>query len=94
MTGQDVKVDILVEYRRTGTEGNGGDKAIHQLANGFAVSAAGAVQSRGIIVVCGFRGKHGCKCEQTAERVQVPLVPRSSEHLHPNRVADRDLSFE
>ena len=69
MTGQDVKVGILVEYRGLGTEGNGGDKAINQLANRFAVSAARAVQSRGIVVVYGFRGKHGCKCEQTAERV-------------------------
>ncbi len=69
MTGQDVEVDILVKYRRVGADGNGGDKAIDQLANSLAFSAACAVKSRRIVIVPGFRWQHRRKRKQAPERL-------------------------
>lgn len=67
MTSQDVEVDIPVKYRHVGADGNGGDKAIDQLANSLAFPAACAVQSRRIVIVRRFRWQHCRKRKQTPE---------------------------
>ena len=94
MTGQDVEVGISVEYRYTGVDGDGGDEAVDQLANGLAFPATCTVQRRGVVVAGRLRRQHRRKREQSPECLEVPLVTGAGEHFHPNRVADGYLFFE
>ena len=67
VTSQDIEVDVFVKYRRVGADGNGGDKAIDQLANSFAFPAACAAKSRRIFIVRRLRWQHRRKRKQTPE---------------------------
>ena len=94
MTRENVEIIIVMKNGHIGANGDSADETIDQLANGFPFLATEAIESRCIVVVPRPRGENGRPCEQPTEVIQMPFVARAGEHFHPNRIADRDLTFE
>ena len=94
MTRENVEIVVVMKNGHIGANGDGSDETIDQLANGFSFLATEAIESGSIVVVPRPRGENGRPCEQPTEVMQMPFVAGAGEHFHPNRIADRDLTFE
>ena len=94
MTRENIEIGVVMKDGRIGVNGDSADETIDQLANGFPFLATKAIESGCIVVVPRPRGENGRPREQSAEVMQMAFVARAGEYFHPNRIADRDLTFE
>lgn len=94
MARQHVEVGIVMEDRHPGANGDGANEAIDQSANGLSSPTTEPKQSGCIVIVHRPRREKGRPREQSAEVMQMPFVAPTSQHFHPNRIADRDLAFK
>ena len=94
MTRENVEIVIVMKNGHIGTNGDSANETIDQLANGFPFLTTEAIESGCIVVVPRLRVDNGRPCEQPTEVMQMLFVARAGEHFHPNRIADRDLTFE
>ena len=81
---QHVEIAVVVKHCRAGADGNRADEAVDQLANGFSLAAAGAIQGGRLVVVGGTGRENGRPREQPAKASQVAFVPGAGEHVHAN----------
>ena len=51
MPGQGVEILVVVQNGDSGANGDGGDEAVQQLADGFALLSAAAVEVGGAVIV-------------------------------------------
>ena len=91
MAREDVEVRVAMQDRRPGAYGDRGNETVDQLANGFPLPPAAAVEHGGIVVVGRPRWDHCCPRQQALEAPQVGLVTRTGEDFHPHGIADGDL---
>ena len=94
MTRENVEIVIVMKNGHIGVNGDSANETIDQLANGFPFLPTEAIESGRIVVVPWPRGENGRSCEQPTEVMQMAFAARAGEHFHPNRIADRDLTFE
>ena len=94
MPRENVEIFVGMKNGHIGANSDSADETIDQLANGFPFLATEAIESGCIVVEHRPRGENGRPCEQPTEVMQMLFVARAGEHFHPNRIADRDLTFE
>lgn len=85
------EIGIQMQNGRVHSYGDGGNETVNQLANGFALHSATAIERGGIIVICGPSRYHSCPRKQSLKIQQMRFVPCPGEYFHPNRVADDDI---
>ena len=94
MALQQVKIIVVMEERHIGTDCDGANETIDQLANGPSPLPTRSEQCRSIVVI-GWQGCNvGRNCKQPAQVVQMPFVPSTGEHLHTNHITSRDFRFQ
>ncbi len=94
MPCQHVEINAVMKDGHVGAKGDGTNKTIDQLANGLSLSATEPIKRSRIVVVRRLCRNHGSPRQQPAKVVQVSFVARASKHLHPNRIAGRNLAFK
>ena len=94
MTGEHVKVGVVMQDGDSGSDCHGCDEAVDEAPKGVAVPATAAKQGGRLVVVCGCRRKHGRTRKQAAQAFQVMLVSGTGKHLHPDRITGRDLTVK
>lgn len=67
VAGEGVEVGVVVKDGRSGANGDGGNEAVDQLADGRALPAAAAIERGGILVVGGARWHDNRPSEQAPE---------------------------
>ena len=91
MAREHVEVAVAMQDRCPGSYGDGRDEAVDQLADGFPLAPAAAIERGGIVVVGRSRWDHYCPRKQALEATQVGLITRTGEYFHPHGIADGNL---
>jgi hypothetical protein len=92
VTGDGEEIRVGVEDLSVVSNRDCGDEAVGQLARGFSVGAACAVELRGLLKVVGaLYREQGEPVEQAPQLVTVVVVAGAGEHLHHHHVGARKL---
>lgn len=88
------EVPVGMEDLGVGSKCHGGNQAVDQAAGGGATLAATAVERCGLVVVGEADPKKAGACQQSAKREEVLVVSGTSENLHHNDIAGRQVVVE
>ena len=94
MAGEGVEVGVVMKDGRAGADGDGGDEAVDQLADGGALPAAAPIEGSGILVVGGAHWNDHGASEQAPEVEQMGLVARAGQDFHADGVADGEVPVQ
>lgn len=88
------EVPVGMENLSVGPKCHGGDQAVDQAAGGGATLAATAVERCGPVVVGEGDPKQAGARQESAKREEVLVVSGTSENLHHNDIAGRQIVVE
>ena len=89
-----IEVDVSMQDRRVGANGDRPDEAIHELTDRLSCAATLTIDGSRLLIVNGSSGKDSGSRQKSTELMQMVFVTRSCKYLHPNRVADSHIFCE